>query len=85
MRARNFSLTASPARTWTKWLHWASLTSAYCKSRAHVDEIAAWCKVSGTTSLYESEYPYAGGPGYYALYGEDPDRIKVEVVVSGGA
>ena len=61
------------------------MTSAYCKSRAHVDEIAAWCKVSGTTSLYESEYPYAGGPGYYALYGEDPDRIKVEVVVSGGA
>ncbi len=55
------------------------------KSRAHVDEIAAWVKASGTTSLYESEYPYAGGPGYYALYGEDPDRIKVEVVASGGA
>jgi len=50
------------------------------KSRAHVDELAAWVRSSGYTTLYGSEYPYAGGPGYYALYCEDPDRIKVEVV-----
>ncbi|MFW5781866.1 MAG: hypothetical protein ACOCWO_01085 [Candidatus Muiribacteriaceae bacterium] len=25
-------------------------------------------------------YPYAGGKGYYALYFEDPMRMKVEVV-----
>jgi catechol 2,3-dioxygenase-like lactoylglutathione lyase family enzyme len=50
------------------------------KSRAHVDEIAAWVKVCGFTSLYPEKYPFAGGPNYYALYCEDPDRIKVEVV-----
>lgn len=49
-------------------------------SRAHVDELATWVKESGHKILYESEYPYAGGPGYYAMYCEDPDRIKVEVV-----
>jgi catechol 2,3-dioxygenase-like lactoylglutathione lyase family enzyme len=48
-------------------------------SRAHVDEIAAWVKANGHAMLYESKYPYAGGPDYYALFCEDPDRIKVEV------
>lgn len=50
------------------------------ESRAQVDDMAAWVRAAGHTVLYESEYPYAGGPGYYALYCEDPDRIKVEVV-----
>jgi catechol 2,3-dioxygenase-like lactoylglutathione lyase family enzyme len=54
-------------------------------SRAHVDEIAAWVKSTGYTTLYESAYPYAGGPDYYALYCEDPDRIKVEVVAPHSA
>ena len=36
-------------------------------SRAHVDEIAAWVRANGHTSLYESQYPYAGGPNYYAV------------------
>jgi hypothetical protein len=26
------------------------------------------------------EHPYAGGTDHYAVYFEDPDRIKVEVV-----
>jgi len=52
----------------------------HAKSRAHVDEVARWVRSAGFTSLYEDEYPYAGGPGYYALYCEDPDRIKVELV-----
>ena len=55
------------------------------KSRAHVDEIAAWVKNSGYTTLYESKYPFASGPDYYALYCEDPDRIKVEVVAPSEA
>ena len=54
-------------------------------SRAHVDEMAAWVKDSGHTTLYESEYPFASGPDYYALYCEDPDRIKVEVVAPAEA
>ena len=49
------------------------------RSRAHVDEIADWVRRSGFTTLYEAEHPYAGGPHYYALFCEDPDRIKVEV------
>lgn len=49
------------------------------RSRAHVDEIAEWVKSTGHTVLYEDRHPFAGGPGYYALFCEDPDRIKVEV------
>jgi catechol 2,3-dioxygenase-like lactoylglutathione lyase family enzyme len=54
-------------------------------SRAQVDEIAAWVKGAGYTTLYDDKYPYAGGANYYALYCEDPDRIKVEVVAPSGA
>ncbi len=52
----------------------------HARSRAHVDEIAAWARTAGHRLLYEAKYPYASGPGYYAMYAEDPDRIKVEVV-----
>ena len=30
--------------------------------------------------LYDEKYSYAGGKNHYALYFEDPDRIKVEIV-----
>jgi catechol 2,3-dioxygenase-like lactoylglutathione lyase family enzyme len=53
------------------------------RSRAHVDELTGWVRQEGHTLLYEDRHPYAGGPGYYALYCEDPDRIKVEVVAPG--
>ncbi len=49
-------------------------------SRAQVDRIAAWVQESGGTLLYEAAHPYAGGPNHYALYCEDPERMKVEVV-----
>jgi catechol 2,3-dioxygenase-like lactoylglutathione lyase family enzyme len=52
----------------------------HAKSRAHVDEVSKWVKSAGFTILYEDRYPYASGPDYYALYCEDPDRIKVELV-----
>lgn len=55
------------------------------RSRQHVDEIASWVKQAGYALLYEDKYPYAGGPGYYAMYCEDPDRIKVEVVAPSKA
>ncbi len=54
-------------------------------SRAHVDEIAGWVEANGFTTLYADAYPCAGGPSHYALYCEDPDRIKVEVVAPGEA
>ena len=37
-------------------------------------------KTAGHSILYENRFPFATGPGYYAIFREDPDRIKVEVV-----
>jgi catechol 2,3-dioxygenase-like lactoylglutathione lyase family enzyme len=52
----------------------------HAKSRAQVDEVARWAATAGFTCLYADRYPHAGGPGCYAFYCEDPDRIKVELV-----
>ena len=49
-------------------------------SRAQVDEVARWLKSSGHTLLYEDRHPYASGPDCYAVFCEDPDRFKLEVV-----
>ena len=49
-------------------------------SRAQVDEIASWITDNGYTLLYPDRHPYAGGPNYYAVFCEDPDRFKLEVV-----
>jgi catechol 2,3-dioxygenase-like lactoylglutathione lyase family enzyme len=50
------------------------------ESRDQVDLIAKWIKENGHTLLYEDRHPYAGGPRHYAVFFEDPDRIKLEVV-----
>lgn len=50
------------------------------ESRAQVDRVTQWLRDSGHTLLYADRHPYAGGPGYYAVFCEDPDRIKLEVV-----
>ena len=55
------------------------------RSRQHVDEVREWIMESGHTLLYDDRYPYATAPGYYALYCEDPDRIKLEVVAPSEA
>ena len=52
----------------------------HAQSRAQVNELTSWVKSEGHVVLYEDRHPYAGGPGHYALYCEDPNRIKVEVV-----
>jgi catechol 2,3-dioxygenase-like lactoylglutathione lyase family enzyme len=49
-------------------------------SRAQVDAVARWLKSSGHTLLYEDRHPYANGPDCYAVFCEDPDRFKLEVV-----
>ena len=54
-------------------------------SRAQVDEVANWVRSSGHTLLYEERHPYAGGPNYYAVFCEDPDRFKLEVVAPSEA
>jgi catechol 2,3-dioxygenase-like lactoylglutathione lyase family enzyme len=49
-------------------------------SRRQVDDLTQRVRSLGLSVLYEDRHPYAGGPGHYALFFEDPDRIKVEVV-----
>lgn len=49
------------------------------ESRAQVDRVADWVRASGHVLLYADRHPYAGGPDYYAVFCEDPDRIKLEV------
>ncbi len=52
----------------------------HASSREQVDRLAAELASRGTVMLYSDRYPYGGGEGHYALFCEDPDRIKVEVV-----
>ncbi|MCD8510459.1 MAG: VOC family protein [Bacillus sp. (in: Bacteria)] len=52
----------------------------YGESREHIDEMTEKLRNMGVTILYEDRHPYAGGPDYYAVFFEDPDRIKVELV-----
>ncbi len=49
-------------------------------SRAQVDRVADWVRDNGHVLLYADRHPYAGGPDDYAVFCEDPDRIKLEVV-----
>lgn len=47
------------------------------------DDIDQWRKEFLTRRvklLYDDRYPHAGGPDHYALYLEDPDGIKIELV-----
>lgn len=50
------------------------------KSREHVDEITEKLRQNGIDILYKEKHPYAGGEKHYAVFFEDPDRIKVEIV-----
>ncbi len=48
---------------------------------AIVDRVVEQLPLWGTQLLYPERHPHAGGAGYYGAFFEDPDRIKVEVVV----
>ncbi|MFB1081670.1 VOC family protein [Jeotgalibacillus sp. JSM ZJ347] len=52
----------------------------HADSREHVDELTEQLKAKGVRVLYEDRHPFAGGEDYYAVFMEDPDRIKVEIV-----
>lgn len=52
----------------------------HASTRREVDEMTCALRERGVTILYEDRHPYAGGPNYYAVFFEDPDRIKVEFV-----
>jgi predicted FMN-binding regulatory protein PaiB/catechol 2,3-dioxygenase-like lactoylglutathione lyase family enzyme len=53
------------------------------RSREHIDQITNKLKEKGLNILYQDKHTFAGGEGNYAVFFEDPDRIKVEVVASG--
>lgn len=48
-------------------------------SREQVDELTQELMKKGIPVLYQDRHPYAGGPEHYAVFFEDPDRIKVEL------
>lgn len=52
----------------------------HCDSRKFVDELTNELKEKNINILYADKHPYAGGENYYAVFFEDPERIKVEVV-----
>ncbi|MGM0888809.1 MAG: VOC family protein [Bacillota bacterium] len=52
----------------------------HAASRQQVDEITRKLRNRGVTTLYADKHPFAGGKDHYALYFEDPDRMKVELV-----
>ncbi len=52
----------------------------YGESREHVECMTQELKNREVNILYKEKHPYAGGRGYYAVFFEDPDRIKVELV-----
>lgn len=49
------------------------------KSKREVDGFRELIRNYGLVELYSEKYPHAGGDDNYALFFEDPDRIKVEV------
>jgi catechol 2,3-dioxygenase-like lactoylglutathione lyase family enzyme len=51
----------------------------HARSRAQVDQISEELVRRGAVILYPDRHPHAGGT--YALFFEDPDRIKIELVV----
>jgi len=52
----------------------------HVESRQMVDDFTTRLKARNVTILYEDKHPFAGGKDYYAVFFEDPDRMKVELV-----
>ena len=49
-------------------------------NREQVDKLTSELKSREIKILYEDRHPHAGGNGTYAIYFEDPERIKIEVI-----
>lgn len=52
----------------------------HANSRQQVDDMTGKLKEKGVKILYADKHLFAGGKEHYAVYFEDPDRIKVELV-----
>jgi catechol 2,3-dioxygenase-like lactoylglutathione lyase family enzyme len=56
------------------------------KDRDMVDALRQYCVENDISLLYDDKYPFANNDkNYYALFVEDPDRIKVEFVAMPSA
>ena len=53
----------------------------HCDTKEFVETLSEELKGKGVKILYDDKHPYAGGKDYCAVFFEDPDRMKVEVVV----
>ncbi|MBF0787359.1 MULTISPECIES: VOC family protein [unclassified Streptococcus] len=54
---------------------------AFClPTKVQVDALHERLRADDVPLLYDEFYPYAGGANHYAVFFEDPDRIKIEVV-----
>ncbi|MED3690969.1 VOC family protein [Peribacillus butanolivorans] len=49
-------------------------------SRNQVDDMTQKLRDKGVSILYTDTHPFAGGKEHYAVYFEDPDRMKFELV-----
>jgi len=49
-------------------------------NRHEVDRLTQMLIERDVPILYEEKHPFAGGDSHYAVFFEDPDRIKVELV-----
>ena len=54
----------------------------HASSLAQLEEVRQQLTSHGFRELYADRFPHAGGPDYTALFFEDPDRIKVELVAT---
>lgn len=52
----------------------------HADSPAEVDGLTERLRANGVRILYTDRHPYAGGTDHYAVFFEDPDGLKVEVV-----
>ncbi|MFX3633864.1 MAG: VOC family protein [Candidatus Pristimantibacillus sp.] len=52
----------------------------HAKSKEQIDQITLELERKAINILYLDKHPYAGGEDHYAVYFEDPDQIKVELV-----
>ncbi|MQR93862.1 VOC family protein [Fictibacillus phosphorivorans] len=52
----------------------------WAKSRAQIERLRVQLKKKNISFLYEDKFPFAGGENHYALFFEDPDRLKIEIV-----
>jgi catechol 2,3-dioxygenase-like lactoylglutathione lyase family enzyme len=50
------------------------------ESKEQVDWMTDQLKEKGIPILYQDRHPFAGGNSHYAVFFEDPDCIKVELV-----